>query len=655
MLIGLDDADEAAVRAELAGLATPVLLRRAGDLTGPFAEPAPDVILAGDRPGAPPIPQVIEALRRHGVDGFVVAVANWDESTARLLMRAGAADVVSRDRLARLGPIVERELRELDDRRRLRRAEAALTRSEANFRKLFEFTPDAMAVHVNGRFVWANSSQATLMGYPSAEAMIGHTILEHLEGDDAAAAINRMRLLGSGAPVGLREFTYVRVDHSRIDIEVSSLPFEFEGRPAILSVARDISERKRAQGRMLQSDRLAAIGKLAAGVAHEINNPLAYVIANVGAVQAEISAASADLRALHEVVPAASHARVGSALARLAEIDQALVEAAEGAERVRVIVRDLKTFARHEQTGTNAVDLKKVIEASINVAWNEIRHRARLVKTLDAAPPVEANESALGLLVVNLLLNAAASIPEGDADANEIRIRCGTDAQGRAELSVQDSGPGLRQEDLARVFEPFFGSRPDGAAPSLGLSVCHGIVGQLGGEIRAESAPGQGTTFLVSLPPHVQPAPALGRPAPTPKTSAAARVLVVDDEAAVGNALRRMLTGHDVTLVSSGRAALEILSRDRRFDVVLCDLMMAEMTGMDLFDEVSKQWPGFEKKMLFMTGGAFTERAQTFLGRVANTVLEKPFRRDELRALVAERVPGSAGAQVTPTQPSANA
>ena len=642
------------ILAELRTLATPVLLTRcsAEDLAGSILELKPELVLAGDRPGAPPVAEIIASLRSAGADGFVLAIADWDEANARRLMRDGARDVIFRDRLARLGPTVERELRELDDRRRLRRAEDALTRSELNLRKLFEAAPDAMAVHVDGRYVWVNSRQAALLGYSSPVAMLGRSVLDHLEGDDARAATSRMQRLARGAAVGLREFKNRRVDGTLIDIEVSSLPFEYEGKPAILSVARDITERKQVQGRLLQSDRLAAIGKLAAGVAHEINNPLAYVIANVGVVQAEIAAASADVRALHELVPAASHARVGSALARLADVEQALVEAVEGAERVRVIVRDLKTFARHEQTGTNAVDLRKVIDASINVGWNEIRHRARLVKTLDPVPLVEANESALGLLVLNLLIHAAASIPEGDRDANEIRIQCGTDAQGRAELSVADSGPGLPPEDLGRIFDPFFAPRPAGVPPSLGLSVCHGIVGQFGGEIRASSQQGRGTTFSITLPPRAQPATSHGRPPPA-LTSASARVLIVDDEASIGHSLRRMLAGHDVTSVCSGREALDILRRDRGFDVILCDLMMAEMTGMDLFDEVSRAWPGFEKKMLFMTGGAFTERAQAFLDRSQSLVLEKPFRRDEVRQLIAERAPG--GTRVVPTQPSAQA
>jgi len=391
----------------------------------------------------------------------------------------------------------------------------------------------------------------------------------------------------------------------------------------------DRTSRKRAQEALKQSeaslivaDRLASVGRLAAGVAHEINNPLAYVVMNTSAALEDLQ------RALPKADPLL---RPG-----LEEAAAALREARAGSERVRLIVRDLKLFSRADVDARDPVDLVKVIESSIGIAWNEIRHRARLVKDLSPLPEVVGSESRLGQVFLNLLVNAAQAIEPGAPDQNEIRVVTRREGD-RAVAEVRDTGSGIPQELRKRIFEPFFTTKPIGVGTGLGLAICHTIVSELRGELTVESTPGKGTAFRVSLPiaTHAQPkAAAVAQPS-APPDSPRARLLVIDDEPAVGNAIRRALAAeHDVLAVTSGKAALALLEKGEKFDAILCDLMMPEMSGMELHEALGRIAPRLAQGMIVMTGGAFTGRAQQFLDRVPNQRVEKPFDVQSLRAVV---------------------
>jgi len=390
------------------------------------------------------------------------------------------------------------------------------------------------------------------------------------------------------------------------------------GKPVrMIGAMMDISDRRELQARLLLTDRMASVGTLAAGVAHEINNPLAYVIAN-------IDSAAGELRRLSS--PA------------LARTLAALAEAQEGAERVRRIVFDLKTFSRADDAARERVDLREVVESSINLAMNEIRHRARLTRDLGPVPRVEANAGRLGQVVVNLLVNAAQAIPEGAADQNEIRVRTRTDDAGNALLEVEDTGPGMPPEIKHRIFDPFYTTKPIGEGTGLGLTICHGIVSELGGCIEVDSEVGAGSMFRVVLPrtePSDRPEPKSST-APTSTDVRRGRVLVIDDEPMIGRAVQLMLEGaHDVTTLVSAREALERLVAREDYDVIVCDLMMPEMTGMDLHAAVVEKRPEIAERFVFLTGGAFTPRARAFLERTPNALLEKPFETTALLEAIA--------------------
>jgi CheY-like chemotaxis protein len=269
------------------------------------------------------------------------------------------------------------------------------------------------------------------------------------------------------------------------------------------------------------------------------------------------------------------------------------------------------------------------------MAWNEIRHRARLIKDYGDVPPALANEARLGQVFLNLVINAAHAIPEGRSERNEIRIATRRDSD-RVVVEIRDTGAGIAPDVLPRIFDPFFTTKAPGVGTGLGLAICHRIVSALGGSILVDSTVGTGTVIRVRL--KIAENMALDGEAPSPPAQPAGRrgsVLVIDDEPMVVGLVRRMLSRvHEVTAATSVHQALDHLSAGDRYDVILCDLMMPEMSGIDLHAELSRVYPDEANRMVFMTGGAFTSGARAFLDRVGNPWVEKPFDAKNLCALI---------------------
>ncbi len=379
------------------------------------------------------------------------------------------------------------------------------------------------------------------------------------------------------------------------------------------------------------SERMASVGTLAAGVAHEINNPLAVAVANVDIVADALSRIVASARRPDP----ADRSGARPPLERIAELEDPLKDAREALQRIRDIVRDVKLFSRPHEEATHPVDVRRIIDSSSRMAWNEIRHRARLVKDYGPVPTVSANDSRLGQVLLNLIVNAAQAIPEGHAENNEIRITTRTGEGGRAVIEVRDTGGGIDRDKLARIFDPFFTTKAVGIGTGLGLAICHRIVTELHGRIEVESEPGKGALFRVTLPASDE-AAVVARVASVPPASYRALVLVVDDELAIGMALQRILADHhDVVPLTSGREALARIEAGERFDVILSDLLMPEMTGIELYERLEKAAPDQADRMVFVTGGAFTPSAREFLDRVPNPRIDKPFEPTNLLAIIA--------------------
>jgi signal transduction histidine kinase len=397
------------------------------------------------------------------------------------------------------------------------------------------------------------------------------------------------------------------------------------------------ADRKKMREQLLISERMASVGTLAAGVAHEINNPLAILVANLEFVSEQLTG----IPAPHQGAVDASGGTVDGAspaslAERVARVKQPLRDALEATERVRLIARDLKVFSRAgDEERRGAVDIHAVLESSVRMASNEIRHRARLVKDYGEMPLVEANEARLGQVFLNLIVNAAQAIPEGQAEANEIRLVTRMDGVGRVVVEVRDTGAGIPQAVLPRIFHAFFTTKPVGIGTGLGLAICHRIVTAYGGEITVESQVGSGTVFRIALPPARAD---LAEVAPTESETIRGRrgrILVIDDEPMLCTTIQRVLAGeHDVTIVTAAKDALRRVSGGEEFDLILSDMMMPEMTGMDLHRELVAIAPDQARRMVFMTGGAFTDNARQFLAQSTIASIEKPFKAAVLRETV---------------------
>jgi CheY-like chemotaxis protein len=386
-----------------------------------------------------------------------------------------------------------------------------------------------------------------------------------------------------------------------------------------VSVTRDVTKERLANEQLLISDRMASIGMMAAGVGHEINNPLSAVVAS-------LEMAAADLAALaREIGPE-----------KLGDLPDEINEAYEAAQRVRQIAGDLKVFSGGQADENGPVDVEHVLESAVRMAWNQVRHRARIVKHYAPVPLANGVEPRLGQVFLNLLVNAAQAIPEGGADRHEIRLATRVDAEGRIVADIEDTGSGIPPHVMAQLFTPFVTTKPVGVGTGLGLSICQRLVTAMGGSIWADSTVGQGTVFHVALPPAAATAAPSAPEAETAATAVAAkaRILVIDDEDMIGTILRRVLKAHDVTVLTNAKDALAQIASGTRYDAIICDLMMPVMNGIEFHQALSRKFPDQVDAVMFLTGGAFTKETAAFLESVPNTQLEKPFDAKNLRALV---------------------
>jgi PAS domain S-box-containing protein len=511
-----------------------------------------------------------------------------------------------------------------------------LSKSDERLVNLVEVAPEPVLICAGGRVVYANRAAVNSLHYKNPDELIAHNFLDLLEGKERELMEDGFReMLSSGRPAPSSEVNFLCRDGTLATFDVFYLITDFRNERAIVLLCRDITERKQLQGHLMLSDRLASLGTLAAGVAHEINNPLLYVSMNLEYVTSELQRIAGQLTG-------ADASKAAELVPQVEALERPLHEARDGSQRVKDIVRDLRSFS----TGGGGervwpVDICAIIESALRMARNEIKYRAEVIRQYGETPLVEANESRMGQVFLNLLINAAQAIPEGNASNNEIRISTATDRAGRAVVQIQDSGVGIPAEVLPRVFDPFFTTKSPGKGTGLGLAIVHRIVTALKGEIYIESQVGSGTTVRLILP------RAKGIPQPEETRSISAphdvgvkeerrlRVLLVDDETSLGTSLRRCISRYwNASFVNDGRQALELLRHDGSYDVIVCDLMMPEVTGMDIYEELSHARPDLSKRMLFMTGGAFTDRARTFLESVPNPHLEKPFDLAQLEAAV---------------------
>jgi PAS domain S-box-containing protein len=497
----------------------------------------------------------------------------------------------------------------------------ALIIAHSEFRSVLAAIPEGVAVLHDGRIYFANAAFLAMV-QRDEESVIGMPYVsfvhpdDELSLDDVPATLSRVRVVTSA---GTNRIAEISVAGS----------VSFEGRPSMIVLSRDTTDYHLAQEQLARAERMTALGSLAAGIAHEINNPLAYVILNLELLRE---------RTRFDEQPSES-----------------LSEAVDGAKRIQRIVTELRGFSGSHQPGPpEPVSVVNAVTSAVNIAQNEIRHRARMEREHEGPLFVMAREGELVQVLVNLLVNAAQAIPEGSSGQHVIGVRASTGADGRVLIAVSDTGTGIPREILPHLFDPFVTGKRRGEGSGLGLTITKRIVDGFGGEVRVETAPGLGTTVTVDLPAAQipsTPAPPDVRTAAPPvrrdRSGRSARVLLVDDEVPIVRALRRVLAAYDVVALHDGHTALEVLTEaDAWFDIILCDLMMPGMPGSDLYHRIRAVRPDLAGRFVFMTGGAFTRHGHAFLEGVGARVLQKPFDPRQVVALVEEvasRLPTSRG------------
>jgi PAS domain S-box-containing protein len=497
----------------------------------------------------------------------------------------------------------------------LREAEGALRRSEERLRGFVELISDP---------VWIGDREAVRYGNPAALRLFGFHSLEHalstkprelVHPDDAAMYEERENtILTEQRSLPPFEYRARCADGSTKIVEVSAIPMEWEGRPALLAFGRDLTERKQAEAAALQADRLAVLGMLAGGLAHSMNNPLSYVLL-------DLARAAECLPSLLEMPE------------RREDVCARLSEAHDGALKVARVVQRMRLLSRVDDEKRGAVDVRAVLDLVVEVLRNEILHRGELsTEVAEGTPAVAASRGRLEQILLNLLIHALQALPESGDGRVRVKVR-GEDEHVLIEVIY---GPPRAGSDAPTT--------PSAGLPrTLSLAVGRNIVESLEGRVSVDATLDGYTVVSVRLPGAVQsssapPQRTSSRLSAEPPSVRAARVLVIDDDVAVGTALGLMLApDHSVEYERDPGAALQRLLAGDHYDIVFCDVIMPGIGVEKLYQKIADCDPSLASRFVFMTGGAYTDAARSFLRGVTNPRIEKPFDLAQVRALVQQR------------------
>jgi PAS domain S-box-containing protein len=495
-------------------------------------------------------------------------------------------------------------------------AEAALRASQEQYHSMFCASIDGLALwNAAGEIVDTNPALWRMYGYSGDESS---ALPPHgYKGPSYDAEF--LRAVAAGESLHL-EVTQLRKDGSTLELELHGIPMQYQGKPHVLTIARDITEKKRSaeeltrqRESLYQREKLAALGSLLAGVAHELNNPLSVVVARAVLLEEQGDSAT----------------------------QTAALKIRTAAERCARIVRTFLAMARQQRPERGPVAINEVVTAALDLAAYAVR-TSSIEVSLDLGkgiPLILADADQLHQVLLNLIINAQQSLQDQPGPR---RIRIATCFDWLADvlcIAVADNGPGIPAHLRARVFEPYFTTKPMGMGTGVGLAVCLGIVEAHGGTLKVDCPAEGGAMFSITLP--VGCVEAIGADA-APSSKATAnqrRILIVDDEAEIREALAEILTGeqHRVVTASSGREALERMAAEH-YDVILTDIRMPDLDGRALYQEIERRWPGQSGRIVFVTGDTLASALREFVSESGRPVIEKPFLPSEVRRVVAELV-----------------
>ncbi len=522
------------------------------------------------------------------------------------------------------GPHAETVIAELRSRIGTSSPESLLRRlrsSQSKYRALFAWAVDAILIadFDTARIVEANDAARRMFGYSDAEflAMKGRRLVAPCDQDKVEALSRYLRERGWCVAPKLR---CVRKDGSEFWGTFRILVFHDGEQRYEVSMCHDITDQVKQEQGLAAESRLAAAGRVAAGVAHDLNNPAAYVQLNLGLVRELLAGASLPA----EVVE---------------ELDAILADCDEGMQRIQASTAELASLARAARSEPGPVQLDEVVQAAARMAMPVVRHRAQLSLGILPRLVVEGHRDQLLRVVSNLLLNAAEAMEEGPAASQSIVVEL-RHLDGHALLTVEDTGRGMDAGLLERVFEPFVSTKATEGGSGLGLWLVQQMVERHQGTVLVNSEPGEGTRVAVRIPARlgvVKPAAVPGTVALPGGTDDRPRILVIDDERGIRSAFRRTLSRvGEVVLAIGGRQAQELLRQDTDFDAIVCDLMMPDLDGRDLYLWMAHRYPALAQRLVFCTGGSMAPKSTRFLDQVDNRVLQKPLDPATLREAVLE-------------------
>ena len=565
-------------------------------------------------------------INLYRLDGDVVLA----EITSTRVVRDGAPAILS---------IARDASRHQERAQRLSYLEFAAQQS-GDILLVFELLGDferARAGEEDARIIYVNDAYERMTGYTAKEtmgrrwlALLGEGALPELISDS-----QRGLLLGHVTHVELP------LDTKRggvIWVSVTSRMIREDGlgQSHVVSSLRDITFQRKLQAQMMQMERVVAVGSLAAGIGHEINNPLAYVRSNIdycGERWGEL------LEVMERFRREQGEAYLDAQLHRdLRQFASALSEASEGLERVSSIVGDLREFTNVRETRLHPMELRRAIDSAINLARNELRQRTQLEVRLDELPLVMGNEVKLSQVFLNLLVNAVEATPTGAPLHHTISITAThLEDEGMIVTTIRDTGHGIPSALQQQIFEPFFTTRSRPGS-GLGLAVAQNILHAHQGRIEVESERGKGATFRIYLQVAKRHEPSGPYKALVLPDVARARLLVIDDEAPILRVIERLLSReHDVVGVLDAARAMALIEQGERFDVIMCDVMMTTMDGLSFYEQLEQVDPELAARVIFLTGGALTEAQHRSIQRRDIPIVFKPFNKRQLLLAIMER------------------
>ncbi|MFT7518138.1 MAG: PAS domain S-box-containing protein [Kiritimatiellia bacterium] len=532
-----------------------------------------------------------------------------DGTTFPMLMSAAA--VLGEDDEIRGLICIKRDLTSVHE------AIQAVRLRDDQFRHLVDLSPSAVVIHENGRIIYGNEACFHMLG-DAKRVAVGRPVLDYVHPLDSERIRQRLEYLDrEGGQLPPTEMRLVRLDGEVVYVRVySGSPIEFEGRPARFFMALDITQQQRGLSRQLLADRLEAVGQVAMGVAHEVNNPLAFVGGNLELLELELARPEPDLGLMRDLVR----------------------EARQGTNRIESIVRNLRAYTDDKARSDTIIDVRKVLSGAVELASKSIQERGRLIVEPVPAVSVRGSAARLGQVLVNLLLNAAHALPQ--EGGGQVLVSC-VRQDGQVVVRVWDSGHGMDEETRIQAFQPFFTTKGADGRTGMGLAICQEIITSMGGEIQLQSRLNSGTEVSFSLPEVL--AASISPPSDVRHDVGQLRVLVIDDQPLVTRSVARMVQrlGHSSQACLGGAEALRLLSHDPSWDVIICDLMMPDVDGPALYELFGQQHPQVQQRFLFMTGGAYTAKARNFLHGAGVLWIEKPFASAELQNKLAEVVASS--------------